>query len=73
MNKIYNIEEPIIAIDTKYYKSNLTSIYLKKFIADLTSKTNIQNKRFLLFKKGQFVNSYDSFEDLEFHYLKNKI
>lgn len=72
MSKTYNIEEPIFGIDTKYYRSNLTPIYLKKFIADLTSKTNPENKKFLLFKKGQFINSFDSFDTLEFEYFKNK-
>ena len=37
MNKEYNISSPILGIDTDYYKTNLTSKYVKNFIKDINA------------------------------------
>ena len=55
----YEIKKPIFGIDTEYYKTNLTSKYLSKFIFDLTLQQNV-NGRLLHFKKGVFLKATDS-------------
>lgn len=71
MNKSYEMENPIFAIDTKHYKSNLTSKYLNSFISDLTLNSSTDNNSYLLFENGNFINSFESFELLDFMYFKN--
>lgn len=44
---------PIIGIDTKYYKTNLTSKYIPKFYADLGIENTIDN--FFLFENSKLV------------------
>lgn len=72
MNKKYNMDNPIYAIDTKYYNSNLTSKYLSRFQSDLINNSSLDTNGFFLFKNGSFVNSYQSFELLEYMFLKDK-
>jgi len=72
MNKTYNMDTPIYAIDTKYYKSNLTTKYLSCFQSDLMNNTSLDSNGFFLFKNGKFVDSYSSYELLEYMYLKDK-
>ncbi len=62
MEAEYNLKNPILGIDTKYYNSNLTSKYLSEFISDLTNNDYIENK-FYVFKDGLFQNSYESIEN----------
>ena len=59
----YHLRRSIIGIDTKYYKTNLTSKYLSKFINDLTSKSDIHN-RFLYFTNGILSKSFDSIDSI---------
>lgn len=44
---------PIIGIDTKYYKTNLTNKYIPKFFADLGIENTIDN--FFLFENSKLV------------------
>ncbi len=54
----YELKNPILGIDTNYYKSNKTSNYVSKFIFDLTSIEHIDG-RLLHFKNGEFVKATD--------------
>lgn len=59
----YHIEKPILGIDTHYYKTNLTSKYLKRFILGLTNQENIHND-FLRFKNGEFIESFQFIDSI---------
>lgn len=59
----YNLDKPIFGIDTKYYKSDLTSNYMSNFIKDLTAKDKV-NGRFLLFKNGLYITSCLSLDSI---------
>ncbi len=61
MNFNYNTQHPIFGIDTKYYRSDLTSKYLSRFIFDLTSRKQIY-QRIIYFRKGVYYNSYDDID-----------
>lgn len=52
MKKEYNMNKPILGIDTEYYKTNLTKKYLDAFMNDIAGK-NYSNKRYIYFEKGQ--------------------
>ncbi len=66
MSKNYSIKNSLLGIDTKYYKCDLTSFYFNRFYNDLTDKKyNSKSKhRFLYFFKGDFIKSFDSFDEL---------
>lgn len=63
MQKFYKIDKPLFGIDTEFYKSNLTSIYLKKFIEDLTNQ-EIPKVNFYKFKSGNLIKSFNSIDDV---------
>ncbi len=63
MDKAYDLNNNIYAIDVKYYKSNFTSKYVSRFKFDLTLQKNIEH-RFLMFEKGVFIKSYESFDQI---------
>lgn len=63
MNKKYDLETPIFGIDTKYYSTNLTEKYMKKFIIDIEA-TKDQENRFLYYKNGEFFKNYENIEQL---------
>lgn len=66
MSAIYNLEFPIVGIDTKYYKTNFTSSYRKKFLADLSI---IRDKddyyRLLYLEKGKYIRSFRVLEEVQ--------
>lgn len=70
MSKYYEITHPIIGIDVKFYKTNLTSKYLSKFIFELTDgkyKYDIKNDsycNFLCFANGELKKTIMSIEEL---------
>jgi hypothetical protein len=49
---------PVTGIDTKYYKSDFTDVYTRKFLFDLTGikNMNISSGRYFLFDKGKFLS-----------------
>jgi hypothetical protein len=59
----YRISRPIFGIDVEYYKSNMTSRYLAKFIFDLTSKNDIRG-RLIYFEDGVFNKSFEAIEGI---------
>ncbi len=59
----YKIEKPIFGIDTEHYQSNLTSKYLSEFLYELTDTTKV-NGRFISFRKGNFVKSFETIEEI---------
>lgn len=63
----YNIKRPILGIDTEYYKTNLTSKYVKRFLDDIdpNSKWNDSSNRCLYFENGKFIKSYESVYSVE--------
>lgn len=66
MYKKYRISKPIIGIDTKYYKTNFTSKYLKYFFTDLIEnkeKVNVKNTRYVYFKSGQHVENFNQLDE----------
>ena len=60
----YNLKNPIYGIDVDYYNSNITTNYIAKFKFDLSiyAKTN---NRYLYFEKGNYIKSYENFNDIE--------
>lgn len=64
----YNLDKPIFGINTKYYKTNLTKKYNRKFREDLLSSENLNDDypRFLLFKSDSLIASSKKIEDLVF-------
>lgn len=59
----YVIKRPIFGIDTKYYKTNLTSKYMSKFLLDVTAKETT-NGRFLKFKGDKFQQSFSYLDSI---------
>lgn len=64
MKEHYNLEYPIIGIDTKYYKTNFTSSYIKKFLADL-SIIEKDYHRLLYLENGKFIRSFRVLEEIQ--------
>ncbi len=60
MQKSYQIKRSIFGIDTKHYKTNLTSKYVAKFNFDLMGKKITD--RFVYFENGIFKKSNYSLE-----------
>lgn len=61
MTVSYTIKRPIFGIDTEYYKTNLTKKYLSLFLKDLNA--NATDERYLYFKNGVFLKSFNSLND----------
>ena len=70
MSRYYDLEHSLRGIDVKYYKTNLTSGYLSKFIVDLTNgmyscgSNNENNCSFLSFHNGKFENAFEAIEQI---------
>lgn len=66
MQKNYIIKRQLLAIDTKYYKSNLTGIYTKRFYNQLTNNNynNQSSNRFFYFENGTFIKQIASINEL---------
>lgn len=65
MNYYYSIQRPIFGIDIHYYKSDLTQVYVSKFIFDIIGKKeNIKNDFFFLFNNGQLVSKGESIDKI---------
>ncbi|EKB57049.1 hypothetical protein [Bergeyella zoohelcum] len=63
MTQQYTVKNPILAIDTEYYKTNITKRYVALFLKDIDFLSPLQN-RYLLFEKGNFSREiYDIFND----------
>ena len=60
----YSLNKPIFGIDIKYYKSNLTSKYLSKFIFDLTLEEKEVTKDLIYFNNGNYIKSFRDIDDL---------
>lgn len=63
MSASYKIEKPLYAIDTKYYKSDLTANYLKLFLQELISVDETSGK-FLVFMSGNYQTSYSRIDSI---------
>lgn len=70
MSRYYGIQHPLIGIDIKHYKTNLTSRYFSKFVVDLTNgkyKGSSKSEgycRFLEFNKGKFEDAFETIEQI---------
>lgn len=66
MEKDYNLKYPILGIDNKHYKSNLTLRYLKLFYNDLTNR-KYDKKNFdklYYFENGYFIKKISSIDNI---------
>lgn len=63
MNFNYNIEHPILGIDTKYYRTNFTSRYIFRFLNELASVSKFEN-RFFYFENGIIRRSFYLIEEI---------
>lgn len=63
MSAPYKIEKPLYAIDTKYYRSDLTANYLKMFLKELISADETTGK-FLVFMSGDYKTSYSTIDSI---------
>lgn len=52
--QFYEIDKPILGIDTEYYKSNFIDRYVSKFEGDLDVSDNTTG-RMLYFKNGKYI------------------
>ena len=54
----FDKKQPVIGIDTRYYKTNFTDRYLKKFMFDLTGikDMGMAGGRYFFFEKGKYVS-----------------
>jgi len=58
------LERNLLAIDTEYYKTNLVSRYVKRFIKDIDEDLEYKNlHRYLYFEGDTFVRDYRSIYD----------
>lgn len=64
MTLTYNLKRPVLGIDTEYYKTNLTKKYWPKFLYDVTSHEQIE-ERFIYLQKGVVMKSFDSLDELK--------
>lgn len=60
--KIYRTKNTIFAINTLHYKSQIMSIYLKRFLKDLIGENKSSNV--LIFEKNNFQMSIDNIDSL---------
>ena len=61
----YDIKRPILGIDIDYYKRNLTSKYLSRFLNELSNTVaDNSDNRYILYKNGNFSASFHSIENL---------
>lgn len=65
MDLNYSIKNPILGIDTKYYRSNWTNKYVSSFFYDLFGKKTKAEEggRFILVKENLFFGRYQSLEE----------
>lgn len=58
MSTEYKVDRPIFGIDTKHYKTNLTSKYVKRFIYDITDNVINADQRYIYFENGALKKFY---------------
>jgi hypothetical protein len=65
MSNEFEIDNNILAVNTKYYKSSLVNKYLTRFLIDIDSKLKYKNlNRYLYFAGDEFINDYRSIYDI---------
>lgn len=65
MSNEFEIDNNILAVNTKYYKSSLVNKYLTRFLIDIDSKLKYENlNRYLYFEGDEFINDYRSIYDI---------
>jgi hypothetical protein len=65
MSNEFEIDNNILAVNTKYYKSSLVNKYLTRFLIDIDSKLKYKNlNRYLYFEGDEFINDYRSIYDI---------
>lgn len=63
MNFNYNIERPILGVDTEYYRTDFTSRYMSRFLNELASVSKFEN-RFFYFENGIVKRSFSLIEEI---------
>lgn len=65
MSNEFEIDNNILAVNTKYYKSSIVNKYLTRFLIDIDSKLKYKNlNRYLYFEGDEFINDYRSIYDI---------
>uniref|UniRef100_UPI00404AF457 hypothetical protein n=1 Tax=Flavobacterium sp. TaxID=239 RepID=UPI00404AF457 len=60
----YDLERNILAVDTEYYKTNLVSSYVNRFMKDIDENLNRKIvHRYLYFEGDKFLRDYHSIYD----------
>lgn len=62
------LSKPMLSINHFYYGTNYCNLYLRRFFAEIIPKDSAQDilfNRFILFSKGDFVQSYEKVEDID--------
>ncbi len=64
----YQLAKNIIAVDTKFYNSNLTNNYLASFFNEIDDKIDFSknnNNRYLYFENDKFLKSFNSVYEIK--------
>lgn len=71
MQRTYQLKHPIVGIDIKHYKSNLTSTYIQRFLCDLTQVKAFPKGqgRYFYFENGRFVRNVKEINSLKSAYI----
>lgn len=64
MELSYDIENPILGIDTEFYKTNKTNKYLELFFRDVDSSIKNFNNRYFLFENGELSVNEESIKQI---------
>ncbi len=58
IDNFFDKKHPVIGIDTRYYKTNFTEAYRRKFLFDLTGIKNLDYSfgKFLFFQKSKYIS-----------------
>ncbi len=60
----YDLERNILAVDTEYYKTNLVSRYVNRFMKNIDTDLEYKNlHRYLYFEGDKFIRDYRSVYD----------
>ena len=66
-SQIEFLSRPMLSVNEFHYKTNYCNSYMKRFLSELIpddKRESDSNHRFLLFSKGNFVQSYEKMEDV---------
>ena len=67
MDYEYGLSNSLYAIDTEFYKTDLTTKYLDKFFKDIDLNLVVSStyNRYFYFEKDKFIQSFDSIDEIK--------